>query len=1757
MKTIDKRVLEVDFDNSQFEKNAQTSMKTLEQFEKTAQMKNASNGMNKMAQAMNSVGSMGKSVETTLANVASASANMVMANGQVAGSVDSIASRFSNLGIVGMTVLSNLTTSAMGLVSNLLGTLPNMVIQGGFNRALTLEQAKFTLQGILGDAEKVEKALNAAKESVSGTAYTASDAANAASVLVASGVTVEKGLDGVMDAIAGTTATVNGNYASIAQIFSTVASNGRLMTMQLRQFSAQGLNVSATLKNVFQEVADGTSKLSAEAQDNIRNILKAAKASGSDDFKDLDLANLTEQNINDMVSASLINFQAFSDALQVTFGDHAKDANKTFTGSLANIRAALARTGEMFFTDLIAQEGPLVNLFNNVRLAINGFNTALAPIAKLWSSTVSNIINNVNTIFHTLNYWFSDTIGMLDAIDEADPQFEWAKDVMKKGGMIGQIFATLSEYVVKTIERIKEAFHDIFPPKSKEELEAIGIAIAKIFTIYDENAEGREKLIDNIGRAFSGLFAVVKVGGQILGAFASITLKVIGALSPIGGLLLDIVAGIGDLLTGLSKAIDDSSIFQKITETIETGLARVRDVLGSLRDAAGKGLGVLYGLWTGAPDIFSDSDQDLGKVSKALSSIKDTASNATEAASGFFTVIDTGSEKLKNSVSTALSPTTTAINAATDALQKIGSAETTGVLENLGNVLQKAFGTLGDSVSKMLDKLFDRLEHLDLGMTLGRITTAIMGILQVVAMFNITKLINQFAHLGNGLSTFVRNLNDVKSAFGTFQGNSKIIHAINETITNVQVQLTKTLNTLKMGLIKEFAKALLMLAGALFILSLIEPERLLAAGTAFTALLAELVVAFDLLAGIKMEAGMPNIFGVLVGIGVAMLLLSGALAILNKVDYGKMVAGVIAITSLLAGLMIAMQVLSELSFNYKAMSTVVPMLIGFGIAVRMLAKAIKLIGDMRWQDILQGLGAVFGLLFGLTAMTSLLAKADPIDPKMAIVLISFGIAMKAIASAVKTIGEMRWQDIIQGVGSIAGLIAVLTAATRLIKLANGVSLIQFSVYLLAFGVSMEIFGDAIQRIGDMRWQDIVKGLGAVLALTVGLTAATNLIDGKELLKSGASFILIGIAIEILANALARMAKLSFEEIMNGLIAIGGAFAIFIVVSHKMKELSAGAMAISIVGGALIPLALALEMIAKIPTGQAVSSLALLAGSLVILYVAVDKFGDKIVKFAAVSSALLGISAAILILSLGLSMLATIPIGGVLAAFLGIAGGILALVLVSKLIQPFMFGLQSLVLVIIGVTAAVALFGVGMYAASTAIVTFFSAAQMIIQYGGPVLAQAIRAILDGIKETALEITDTFGQLFLGLATALHKYAAPIADELLKALVDIINTIANNIGPLAEALWNLGAALLGALWDGLCGIADIAWRTISEFFANLDIPKAIQDMFNAGAELLGGFFGGIVDFLMNNPITQFFGGIVDGIKSFLGIGDEGSGSSVTNEIGEATAQGYVDGVNSVDATGAGSQLSQEALSGITSGAEQAASTAAASVVDGFATGMANNTGSATDAGVDVGEAADEGAASVDFSDTAYQTILGYAKGLTSNSYLAEDAMRKVANNAKNAADDTLDIRSPSRVFMETGMYSAQGLALGLLNNISAVVKASRAVGNASNSSLANALNSWDSYGIDFDTTPTIRPVLDLTDIYAGVAQMKSLIGGDQIGGFATIGYNGSRNADASANNPGNVTYQLILNDAVYNDVPGIQNVVADAFGLIAQYRGMNHG
>ncbi len=335
-RVVDERVVEMEFDNHEFERNIHTSISSVEKLQNSLKMDGASNGLKSVEKAANEI-SLDK-----------------IANG-----VESLQNRFSTLGIVGMRAVENITDAVMRLATKTISFLTNGIIQGGINRALNIENAHFQLQGLLGDEEKVQAVMQDAMDSVDGTAYAYDSAAKAAAQFAATGMQSGAEMQSALRAITGVAAMTNSEYEGISQIFTTVAGNGRLMGEQLLQLSSRGLNAAATLAKYLTEVGDG--------------------------------AEVTEAEVREMVSDGKISFELFAQAMDSAFGEHAKRANETFNGAMSNIKAALARIGALFVSPLVVQNGSLVQLFNAIRERVNDVKEAVGPLADQFTGSVNKM----------------------------------------------------------------------------------------------------------------------------------------------------------------------------------------------------------------------------------------------------------------------------------------------------------------------------------------------------------------------------------------------------------------------------------------------------------------------------------------------------------------------------------------------------------------------------------------------------------------------------------------------------------------------------------------------------------------------------------------------------------------------------------------------------------------------------------------------------------------------------------------------------------------------------------------------------------------------------------------------------------------------------------------------------------------------------------------------------------------------------------------------------------------------------------------------------------------------------------------------------------------------------------------------------------------------------------------------------------------------------------------------------------------------
>ena len=527
MGSVDNRIVHMEFDNALFEKGVSQTIQTLNKLD---------NGLNTL--------------------------NNTHALDNLQDAATAITKKFSIMGTIGDEITRRLANDIIDITKKItvgpINAAFSQIKTGGIKRSFNIENAHFQLQGLLKDEEKVQAVMQNANDSVDGTAYGYDEAAKAASQFAASGIEAGEEMESALRAITGVAAMTNSEYESISQIFTTVAGNGRMMGDQLLQLSSRGLNAAASLADFVNGVNDG----SIEVSDNVKAVVNQfdeAIKNYTDDTK------FTEQDIRTGVSKGIVSFKLFSDAMDSTFGDHAKQANATFNGAFANMKAALSRIGQDFIMPLIAQNGPIVQLFNAVRVKINDARTGLKGISSWftnWASTVvnwaTNLVNSIDVtgIFNVVNSHFNSFLNILSAI----------------GKILTPIGKAFQEVFFKNVTL------DKFAASMQKVADAGNNATENFKKFWTESKEGK-RYLKEIQLIFEGLFSVIKIVGKTIG-------NILYILSPLLILVKDLFKWLTDLLSplglGLKKAgeaYDKAKGLTKVVNALHDAISKLVDII--------------------------------------------------------------------------------------------------------------------------------------------------------------------------------------------------------------------------------------------------------------------------------------------------------------------------------------------------------------------------------------------------------------------------------------------------------------------------------------------------------------------------------------------------------------------------------------------------------------------------------------------------------------------------------------------------------------------------------------------------------------------------------------------------------------------------------------------------------------------------------------------------------------------------------------------------------------------------------------------------------------------------------------------------------------------------------------------------------------------------------------------------------------------------------------------------------------------------
>ena len=987
---------------------------------------------------------------------------------KMATGVQELTNKFDALGIVGMTVIQTLTRSAMAMGQKLFGFILDPLIAGGRSRAEAIEQAKFQFEGLGMD---IEKTMASALAAVKGTAYGLQEAALVAAQLGASGMRAGTEMTKSLRAVAGVAAMTGSSYADIGGIFVTVAGNGRLMGDQLRQLSYKGINAAATLGKYLHK---------------------------------------SESEIRKMVTKGQIDFKTFAAAMDSAFGKHAQDANKLFSGALANMRAALSRIGADVWTAKLRDYRDILN--------------ALTPVIDLVHEKLAPLIKAFNE-FHT-----EVSQGIVTALNKF---LEFAKASLFLElvfGSLQYIFARFRDI----LGVIREAYIKVFPPKTGEEIMKV------VTSIHDFILSGGEmkKVLAYISHGALMFFTAIKFVIEVAKTLAQCIWNLVEGFGP---LAKKIFAGLDSLTQFATKSMNAATGIGIFNAAIE-GTAIIGEKLKKFFSGFTQVLPFIVNLAKKAADFFQDL---FGNITGGLSGLD--AEQFVKLLNGtiFGTILLNFSRLLWNLA---------------DVVKGQGIFEHfTGLLDGIKDSLSAWQYELK---GKMLLQLAGAVAILAVALMImasidpGRLTASTVAMGALFAELGATFLLME-KFSPNNLKTIVA----VPTIFISMAVAVLILAAAMKIFASMDVgQLAKgivTIAILSAVLVvsanmmdrsarrfKKAAPGFMLFAGAIYILGKAMKQIgdlniwvITKALIAIAALTAEMVLFSKATSrGLNVRTSVA-----VAALGGALLILAKAIKVFGSMDLEQLGIGLGAIGVLLLELAIFSRIAGKAKHIIK---TAAAMAILAG-ALKIMANVVQIFAGMSLVEIATGLGVMAAALLISAVALRFMRKALP----GAVTMLLLASALAILAPILLIFSKMSLGGILKSLGMLVGIFVIFGAAAAILTpvipsmfaLAGAIALLGVGCVLTGAGLIAVAAGiTALAAAGTVGVTALVVIISAIIGtiplffknLGLGIIEFINVLaDSGDALVKGLSKILISIldalllavpkAIELVATVLEK------------------------------------------------------------------------------------------------------------------------------------------------------------------------------------------------------------------------------------------------------------------------------------------------------------------------------------------------------------------------------------------------------------------------------------------------------------------------------------------------------------------------------------------------------------------------------------------------------------------------------------------------------------
>lgn len=1416
--TIDERVVEMRFDNKQFESNVQTSLSTLDRLKKSLNLSGAAKGFDEIDSASKKV-------------------NM---NG-LANAVESVRLKFSALEVMAVTALANITNSALNAGKRIVSALTIDPIKTGFQEYETQIGA---VQTILANTQhegtnlqQVNRALDELNTYADKTIYNFTEMTRNIGTFTAAGVNLQTSVDSIkgianLAAVSGSTS----QQASTAMYqLSQALAAGKVSLMDWNSVVNAGMG-----GKVFQDALVRTSELLGTGAKNAINMYGSFRESltkgewlttevltetlkqfaGAYSEADLIQQGFSESQAKEIAQMAKTAEEAatkvktftqlwdtlkesaqsgWTETWEILIGDfeEAKDLLSEVSETIGNVigEAAQARNDllsgglssgwKQLLNQGIADEAGYIesiqevarksgDAFDKMVADSDNFSDALKKGLQegvISSETLSDAVHNLRDKMTGMSQeerkaagYTSEMVEQIEKLDEglkngSVSMDEFTEKILKPSGRenLIQSIWNAAKGLMSVIAPIKEAFRDIFPPMTSEQLYAFTEALRNL----TERMKLSETTSENLKRTFKGLFAVLDIIKQAVTAVFNAVGSLLGGVGDLGAGILGVTGTFGDWLVKLDEFIKQGDVFNKVLGTIvsviKTVATAIRDFVKVVAEKiAFPGFELFHSL--------------LERLHARMSQIGDAAGG------------------MKSSVSSAFEAMGNAL----------ANCQFMQLLQAIWDAVKAISGGIADAMGKVGSSLIDSIGNADFSGVIDLLNGISFGAIAVGITKFVGAIKEQLDSIGSIKESFISILDSVRGCFEAYQSQ------------------------LQAGTLLKIASAIAILVASLVALSLIDSAKLSASLGAITVLFADLMASMAIFNKISgMASGVIRSTTAMLAISTAVLILASALKKLGDLDAKQLATGLTGVVGLTATMIVAAKSLS------KGGPTIIKgasQMVIFAAAIKVLASACEDLSALDWEGLAKGLVGV-GVLLAEVSLFMNTAKFSGQSVTTATGIVILSGAIKILASACEDFAQMNWGEIGRGLTSIGIVLAEIVAFTRLTG--NAQHVIATSAALIGIGAAMKILAAAVKDFSAMNWSELAVGLVGMAGALAAVTIAVNLMP-KNMIAIGTGLIAVSTALLIMASALENMGGMEWNEIAKGLVALGGSLGIMAVGLRAMTGTLSGSAAMLVAASALAILTPVLSILGAMSWTAIVKGLVSLAGAFTVIGVAGAVLTPLVPTILGLSGALaligvavLGVGAGLLAAGTGLSAIA---VGFTALAAAGTAGATAVVASLTVIIT----GIADLI------PAIVAKIG-------EAIVEFCKVIASSAGEIGNAVKEVVLTLVDVLVECVPAIADGALKLIAGVLEALVQYTPQIVDSLFQFLIGVLEGIARNLPGLIQAAIDVLMAFFAGIVDALRGI-DTA--TLLQGIVGIGLLAAIMAALSAVAALVPGAMVGVL-------------------------------------------------------------------------------------------------------------------------------------------------------------------------------------------------------------------------------------------------------------------------------------------------------------------------